>query len=85
MKKTIAALLFVMMTATVFGAEVLGRRLLGLDEYIKLFSDNQPLINSNGVRIANTYYSYVIGDYRDAIVEFARLDERPNLIDTALE
>jgi len=63
-------------------SEVTGNRLIGLDDYIKTFSDNRPTITANGVRIATNYFRVIEKDIRDRINP---LEGDQEAIDTALE
>ena len=85
MKKiiTLTVFIFIFLVQNAFaGEEVISKRLLGLDGYMKTFSDNQPLISPNGARIDRKYFKVVENEIRSQI---APLEEDPNRIDTALE
>jgi hypothetical protein len=56
----------------------------GLDNYVKLFSDNRPLRDTSKVRVSSDYYSKVIDDER-VYSSFATLNGDEDIIDTSLE
>jgi hypothetical protein len=87
MKKiAVVVFLFAIAVTDIFGAEVTSRRLSSrLNNYIKTFSDGIKLRDAKKVRIAADYYKYTQGNYKNAVAQFAQLDEDPNKVDTAVE
>jgi|GEM_PF-1722812 len=86
MKKLVLAALFVFLfvfsVPHATAGEVTNSRLMGLNNYVNYFSDNQPLVNPDGARIATNYFRTV---EREVRTQFGQLDGNLEAIDTALE